>query len=398
MSPATSLHKVFESSALGADQVLRLLEVEEKFVVQFPKFHNPSRQGFFLQSLLDELVAEYASPLDPYTKNLVSIYGDTPERDIERNDLSFRIRHEESKYVDEDGHKVYKRHRGDMSLKAPIHSDSRLMRGEFEVNLASDAKGNFLLSRAAMMNEVRTRIDEFGIEDPLQAKAIWDRINDNVPMNLADLREYFSINCKRTQVYVELYARTEEDSSVTLLTKPEMKALVEEQKSDGYKALGLKKLVFEFCFDTNRFFSPAALTGTPRSVNGRPIQVPLVGRDFEIEFEFKAEKCAWTPNAKASDENFTPREVAEAFAHLKSYVHQSCARHGIEIDKDLSGKSKHDRGMIYLRETVGPEPEKHLLNAMTLRGSTEGFKVARDQLAPVMTLPAPSALPERRNG
>ncbi len=243
-------------------------------------------------------------------KKLYSSYQDTPDLDIHNNRLCLRLRYEHN-----EGGIGYKDI--DISTKtiiSPLDTDPRK---ELETGLGDD-----------LIIDLNRLFDAY-THDPVATRQLLDLINifGNDPENL---REIFFSECKRKLFKAAVYIiRQDNGSSIVKFGN--------QLNGDSRRA---KRAVFEFALDFTRYYATDSKTG---------LIVPL-GKDDEIEWEFRKNPCHLDPEAAnfRSDLDIRLDEVYLAQQFIQKHIVEAAVANPASLI--CSGRSKQERG-YQLRQT-----------------------------------------------
>ena len=321
-------------------------ELETKEVWEFPvsadAFQAKMGLNYALEIVLKTLHVEGFNVSEREAKNLLSDYFDTANRALNKLGISLRLRYNE-RSKKEDYPVSEKFQRADLSFKMPANINDPFNtenRGEWEAEteIIFDENGipQFVLTFEHLINKYVAQIlEETG--DVKQA-VDWARQVYEIfgGFDWSQFQEHFSINCKRSQPYVTLYSIQDIEGN---LIKDDGQVVVQKNKPsslpDGYE---VRELVYQFCLDTNRFF-----TEDPKGSR----HFVKIATDYEVEFELQQRSDDYTPDALSSTEGVTYGEANAARALLKDLLYRVRQEYNIKLDK-LSGKSKQYRGFIHV--------------------------------------------------
>lgn len=336
----------------------------EKNKIQYPT-------EIFLNALVREGIC-VSDPNDLHTKNLVSYYFDTIDRALNHMRISLRMRHEETPVaVNSDNHLPdygFQPTEPDLSFKIPLTQqgdNSRRLEYEtptkFRAQKENQGGFKFVMTFQHLVDKYVSRIlEENG---PAKAVAWAKQVHKLFGFDWNKFREHFSINCKRTQPYARVFTLVDEEGNIqrdnngkVLLHKDD--ADWREQKIKG---LHYKAIVFQFCLDTNRYFTETEKDGSVK-----------IARDHEVEFELQTKTCDYSRNAIKSDDGVTYEEAWVAARYLKDLVYKTMAEHNVEKHK-YSGLSKQERGFLYIDQHNANNPENRVVitDKLTIRGRND---------------------------
>lgn len=320
---------------------------------------------FIIKALQNE---GFVTSNEESTKNLSSYYYDTIDRALNALGISLRMRHNETMRCERQS-SDFESEMTDLSFKIPTQDGSTVKRLEYQAKTSdvwSDTGRLFNMSFKGLVSRYTKEIME---RSGAQAALNWAKAtHDVIGFDWNKYREHFSINCKRTKPYVTLYTlkganddliRNEDGSVKTYKQIPEIIP----------KGAEVRKVVWQFCLDTNRFFA------TDPNNPERTVKYHV---DHEVEYELQVEEDEYeTSGALSSSKNITYEEVYAARAVINDEIQKTMKAYGAKECLKNSGKSKQERGFNALDEYNKNHPDAQLkpTNEFTIRGRTNLHKI-----------------------
>lgn len=353
---------VMDFSSVGSDK-----EFMAKHGLKYPS-------QIIYNALVSKGICFIGDSEEPHTKNLVSYYYDTATRALNALGISLRMRHEEKNtpiVLDDEQSLEFEPTEPDLSFKIPTQEGDTTNRLEYEVPSSfrsTDQGFRFTLTFAGLVEKYAKQfLDK---NDPRGAVQWVNAVQRTFGgFDWGKFREHFSINCKRTQPFAVFYSfhdhegkivRDEDGGVLLALRDPSAEnpndILTKEERIKGYTA---RRIVYQFCLDTNRFFAI-----DPKN----PSKTLKYGSDHEVEYELQTKTCDYTRNAIASTKGITFEEAYAARRCLEDLVSDTYEQYGV-TRSPMSGKSKQYRGFHYIDEyNKNNDAKLTTLDELTVRG------------------------------